>query len=176
MDRFESLLRERGLEDRSVIDIGCGPGVDVALMRRRGLRTVGLDLSQGMLDLAQREYPGQFILADMRSLPLANSVGGIWSCASLLHLPRSDMLGALTEFCRAMISGGILYLSVKMGDGHLWSSANDAYSSPRLYTLWQPPALDEVLASSGFRIIERITETTDQGTTWLSRFAAKDQP
>jgi 2-polyprenyl-3-methyl-5-hydroxy-6-metoxy-1,4-benzoquinol methylase len=49
---FEAL---KPLNDRSVLDIGCGSGPYVVEAARRGsIRVVGLDMAQNMLDLAQQ--------------------------------------------------------------------------------------------------------------------------
>ena len=42
---------------------------------------------------------------------------GIWSCASLLHLPRREIPGALTRLWAALKPGGVMYVSFKEGRG-----------------------------------------------------------
>jgi ubiquinone/menaquinone biosynthesis C-methylase UbiE len=169
--RFTEILLGKGLADLPVIDIGCGPGFDTAAMRAAGLNSIGLDLSWSMLKAGKRYYPGSFVQADMLRLPLNREVGGLWSCASLLHLPRSEMPNALNEFARVLVPGGLLYLSVKEGTGQKWSTATGGQPGPRLFTYWQSSTLDGLIEAAGFRLVHSSAETSSEGTTWLARFA-----
>jgi SAM-dependent methyltransferase len=174
LERFVGLIRSQELDIYPVVDVGCGPGYDLALLRQRGLNGLGIDLSWVMLETGLNHYPGNFVQANMLQIPLSGSAGGLWSCASLLHLPRADAPRALKEFARVLISGGVLYISVKMGAGHSWSFTNDSELAPRLFTLWQPGDLDKLLITTGFQIIHASTETAENGTVWLSRFSLKE--
>lgn len=42
---------------------------------------------------------------------------GIWACASLLHVPRAELVDALRRLRRALRPGGVLYVSLKIGAG-----------------------------------------------------------
>ena len=100
-----------------VVDVGCGPGRDIALLRARGFRVIGVDRSLGQL--RTNSVPG-VLQADMRQLPLrAGSADAIWCQAALLHIPRTAVPAVLAEFARAIRPGGGLYLSVAKGDGEV---------------------------------------------------------
>jgi ubiquinone/menaquinone biosynthesis C-methylase UbiE len=174
LERFAGLIRSQELDIYPVVDVGCGPGYDISMLRQRGLSGIGIDLSWGMLETGINHYPGSFVQANMLQIPLSKSAGGLWSCASLLHLPRADAPRALKEFARVLITSGVLYISVKMGAGQRWSSTNDNKLATRLFTLWQPGELDKLLITTGFQIIHASTETAENGTVWLSRFSLKD--
>lgn len=168
--RFAALVPPGGL----VWDVGCGPGFDTAVLRQNNLHAFGLDYSHPMI-LAGRERQGRqniFIQADMRHLPVCACAAGLWVCASLLHLPRSDAPAALQEFYRVLQPGGILYLSVKMGEGEQWTESAYGRALPRFFTYWQPTELDKLLTDTAFKIIDGWIHHTAQ-TPWLVRFAAK---
>lgn len=165
-ERFCALLSEGDL----VLDAGCGPGFDAAILRRRGLRVVGLDRSWGMLQVGREQFPGWFVQADMRSLPLSSAFHGVWANASLLHLRREDLVRALRDFRRLLLPGGVLFAAVKAGEGSEWRSSAYGSDAPRFYTYWQPDALDAALARTGFQI-ERRWQNGGDGTTWLNRLA-----
>ncbi|MEU4570555.1 class I SAM-dependent methyltransferase [Micromonospora sp. NPDC023956] len=104
-----------------VADVGCGPGREIALLRERNLRVIGLDLSLGQLRTGGQ--PG-VVQADMRRLPLqSGSVDAIWCQAALLHIPRREVPAVLHQFARALRRGGQLYLNVTEGDGEGWDIA-----------------------------------------------------
>ena len=171
--RFVQMIEAYQLAGLPVIDIGCGPGFDAAEMRTQGLHCIGLDLSSGMLETARQYYPNSYLMADMLDLPIKQAVGGLWCCASLLHLPRIDMPKALDEFYRVLVPGGVLYLSVKRGKGQKWSTASDGKPGARLFTLWEPAVVDGLIEGAGFQIIHSTSEISQEETTWLARFAIR---
>jgi SAM-dependent methyltransferase len=101
-------------------DLGCGPGHDLAAFRADGRRAVGVDLSVGMLALArQRGLP--VVRGDLRRPPLQpGSLGGIWSCAALLHVPRKDVPATLEAWRRLLRPDGRLALMTAIGDEDAW--------------------------------------------------------
>lgn len=100
-------------EGLTLYDVACGTG-DVALAVRQGCSAyqtiVGFDISQGMLELAEKRAEGkdiQYILASAELLPVADS-----SCDALtisFGLRNVDNRArALGEFYRVLKPGGIL--------------------------------------------------------------------
>ncbi|MHB1593345.1 MAG: class I SAM-dependent methyltransferase [Streptosporangiaceae bacterium] len=134
-----------------VADVGCGPGRDVVLLRARGLRVVGVDLSVGQL--RARQVSG-LVQADMCRLPLRDdSVDAIWCQAALLHLRRAAVPDALAEFARTVRHGGTLSMSVAEGDGEGFGVASSyASGRRRWFTLHREPSLTALLGAAGFRV------------------------
>lgn len=162
---FASLLSGGAL----VLDAGCGPGFDDALLRERGLRVVGLDRSYAMVQLGHERYPGPYVQGDLLNLPFARgALRGIWASATLLHLPRREFAPALCEFARALAPGGLLYLSLKEGEGEQWRADACGQEAPRFLTYWQPEALDAALEGAGFAAIAAWNEA-GRTANWLNR-------
>ena len=171
IERFVELVPAGSL----VCDVGCGPGFDTAVLRQKGLKAIGLDRSWGMMQAGRTQHgiDQPFAQVDMRDLPLGKTaVSGLWLCASLLHLPREDVARTLRNFARVLKLDGVLYLSVKMGDGAKWTPNPYKDDRLRFFTYWQPETLDPLLAQTGFRIIDGWQEQGRQ-TCWLVRFAAR---
>lgn len=168
MAHFVALLPHPGV----VLDIGCGPGYDTALLAKRGLTAVGLDLSLAMLCAAGNQQPCPLVQADMQQLPLPAIAVGIWACASLLHLPQTAVPATLHEFARVLQPGGILYLSVKQGEGESWAPTAYGHAARRYFTFWQPEALTQQLTNAGFAIIEQFSYAWPE-TSWLICYAQK---
>lgn len=169
-ERFAALTPAGGL----VLDVGCGPGADTAVLQNHNVRAVGLDYSLAMMlaGRAQLELHLDFVQADMRHLPLGRCADGLWCCAALLHLPRADVPAALQGFHRVLHPGGVLYLSMKLGEGEAWTSQSYGQHAPRFFTYWQPDALDRLLAAANFTIIDGWEDTGD-AVQWLVRFARR---
>lgn len=160
-----------------VLDVGCGPGMDTAVLRQNNLQAIGLDYSHEMM-VAGRDtqgFQGPFIRADMRRLPVGGYIAGLWVCASLLHLARADVLPTLHEFHRVLQPGGILYLSVKLGDDEAWVDTPYDEGRQRFFTYWQPETLDALLETAAFQIIDG-WEEKGRRDTWLVRYARKKEP
>ena len=45
-----------------------------------------------------------------------NEFGGIWACASLLHIPSYELVAVLENCYNALKEGSIMYCSFKFGD------------------------------------------------------------
>lgn len=149
----------------NVLDLGCGPGRDAALLSQRGLNTIGIDRSLGMLAEAQRRVGSGFACADMRRIPLASaSLDGIWMCASLLHIPRGDVPQVLNEAARVLTTNGVLFISVRQGNGDEWS---DSDGGLRYFTLFQLDELLELLSQANFTVLQQSVEAFGH-STWIS--------
>ncbi len=152
-----------------VVDIGCGPGRDVALLRQHGLRVIGVDLSQGMLREAQKRVGGDLVQADMRALPFPDrSIDGVWLCAALLHIPWHQVDPTLREIRRVMRVGP-LYVSVPQARSSLqagWHGDNH----PRYFTYFQPEQLRSFLENAGFSVSTQWLSHQDP-VTWINVLA-----
>ncbi len=166
--RFVALVPHNGL----VADVGCGPGFDSSALRQQGMRAIGLDLSWRMLQIGRSLYPGEYVQADMRRLPVGSGVDGIWCSAALLHLSSEDALLALKGFHRVLRRGGVLYFSLKEGQGSGWSQESYGHQARRFFTYWQDESLDLALQQSGLAIRERWVSETPE-VRWLCRLAQK---
>src|SRR5579863_8814549 len=92
----------------AVADIGCGNGMYLAELSRRGHAgpVVGVDLSTGMLHAARRRAPGtRLIAADAAALPLRDGAFGLTMAMQMLdHVPGPD--AAVRELRRVTRAGG----------------------------------------------------------------------
>lgn len=158
----------------TVLDVGCGPGHDLVNLASPGFSPLGLDYSGGMLAQARQITSAPLIQADMRRIPLHTaSVDGVWMCASLLHLPRETAPAALRESQRILKPGGVIFVSVKAGDGDVIRERFGEQTGPRLFTLYQMPELHIMLKSVGFSLLAEHTNDGQGDDEWLNILARK---
>lgn len=166
--RFAALLDPGA----TVLDVGCGPGRDLAWFAQAGLKPIGLDPVVEMITDSPDGVP--VIVGDVRRLPLAaGSVDGWWASASLLHLTAVELPRALSELARVSRPAAVGFVSVKRGDGEELEPV-DGGLHHRYFRYWQPDALDQDLEDAGFDIIARASVDDSLGRRpWLHRLVRR---
>lgn len=51
-----------------------------------------------------------------QDLDAVNINEGIWACASILHLPKKELVAVFQKMCNAVKDNGTIYTSFKYGD------------------------------------------------------------
>ncbi len=123
-----------------LLDAGCGPGRDSLAFIARGYRVTAMDASIGMVHLASQRLGQPVRHLRHEDVTFDREFDGIWANASLLHVTRADLPGVLVRYRRALMPGGVLYASFKLGTG-------DVIASERLFVNQDEASLREVLAS-----------------------------
>ena len=169
-ERFTRLAAPSDWSGPRILDAGCGPGRDAALLRLAGAEVVGLDLARAMLHEARRlDDSAHFSQGDLRRLPFpASSFDAVWCFAALGHLPPAAIAHALTEFQR-VLDGGWLYVVLRQGSGV--RAASWQGSLPRYFTDLTPESLTAALQAAGFTIHEQNTWPAPNHHPWLHTIA-----
>jgi ubiquinone/menaquinone biosynthesis C-methylase UbiE len=145
---FDSL--EPGTADRpiEVLDIGCGPGVDVDVFAEMGYDITGVDVTSSFLREGSERVPeAAFVRGDMRHLPFENAAfDGIWASASFHHVPSTDAGKTLREYRRVLRPGGNLFISTKRDE------EVDDDDTERHFEYYQPAEFRDMLKEAGLRI------------------------
>ena len=109
--RFLSCLPEKAL----ILDFGCGSGRDTKTFLDAGCDVEAVDGSEEICVRAS-EYTGIQVKRMLFSeLDADSRYDGIWACASILHLPRTELASVLGRMEKALKTGGVLYTSFKYG-------------------------------------------------------------
>ncbi|MGB1250058.1 MAG: class I SAM-dependent methyltransferase [Candidatus Promineifilaceae bacterium] len=167
--RFLSLLPTNSL----ILDVGCGPGYDAATFRQQGYRAIATDLSLEMMQVGRGQFGGSYLQADMCHLPFGPIFDALWISASLLHLPKPNAIVAIAEFARLLKPNGILFMTVKEGDGDGMTKEAYGYPLRRYFNYWHSAELDGAL-STNFTPVDGWRKVYPNGTQpWLVRFAQR---
>jgi len=114
-----------------VLELACGPGVFLSVLREEGVAARGVDIDDGMVQTA-REAGHDVVLDDalahMRSLPDA-SLRGLFCAHFLEHLPAPTVQSVYDEARRLLEPGGTFVAAVP----------NAACMSVLGYDFWRDP-------------------------------------
>lgn len=118
-EALQALFREkRG----ALLDICCGEGYyTAALGENPNLQVYGFDISREMVRLAAKRGRGQYFVANMAAIPVAD---GAFDHATHLFAPFNE-----GEFARILKPGGRLY-TVVPGARHLFGLKSALYDTP----------------------------------------------
>lgn len=116
------VLREAGVDEGTVVDLGCGSGILLRELGRAGYATVGIDPSPAMLGLARAASPAARLLqapAERAKLPPCDAVTAIGeilcylppAATSETGLPR--LLGRVFD---ALRPGGVFVFDALVAD------------------------------------------------------------
>jgi SAM-dependent methyltransferase len=110
---LEKFLSQIPTRDRSVLEVGCGPGGNLAqLLERNPRRLVGCDVAPGMVEAAKEAYGAkgvEVVQIDGKTLPFEDQEFDVTFTATvLMHNPETAMLRIVDEMCR--ITRSSIYL------------------------------------------------------------------
>ena len=169
---FEILARE-GLSPRTAVDLACGTGSVTALLARRGLQTVGVDMSEDMLIQAQQkawelEQPPVFVCQRLQELRLPRGVDlAVCALDSLDYITDpADCEAAIRRVYRVLNPGGCFIFDVntpeklRAMDGQVFLDEDED-----VYCVWRGE-FDKKrnICSYGMDLFQR------QGNTWRRSF------
>jgi SAM-dependent methyltransferase len=111
--RFLPLLPKRAL----ILDAGCGSGRDAKSFIELGHQVTAFDSSVEIAALAEKEIGQPVQVQPVQDIRYQQQFDGIWACASLLHVPYSQLSDVFQRLNQALRPGGVLYASFKYGSG-----------------------------------------------------------
>ena len=156
-NEFLSQLPKGGL----ILDLACGPGRDIQEFIKRGFQAQGIDASPKMIEKAKEIAPyATYQIMDMRDLNLPKEkYDGIWYNGGLLVIEKKHAPKIIQDLYKTLKPDGILYLSVKQGEGEGYS-LDKRYNKEKYFAYYNKQELQNLLKT--FEIIETF-ETTLEG-------------
>ena len=101
--------------EASILDFGCGSGRDTKYFLEQNYKVTAIDGSEAICKEVSK-YTGikvkQMLFEEFDD---QDSYDGIWACASILHLPKKDLLSVFYKMNKALKENGIIYASFKYG-------------------------------------------------------------
>ena len=140
-----------------LLDVGCGGGLFIGMMRERGSRALGLDSSREAAAIAWRRLQGPAMAADLENAPLRDgSIGAITMFHVLEHLP--DPRAYLAAAHRLLADDGRLIAQVPNAAswqfrllGRSWNGVD----VPRHLFDFRDRDLEKLLDACGFKVVRK---------------------
>jgi len=110
-ERFLAYLNDGA----SILDAGCGSGRDSLAFKNMGYRVQAFDASSAMVEATRSLVNVPVEKMTFQSAVFDATFDGIWACASLLHVPRTELSTVLENLVSYLNVGGIIYASFKYG-------------------------------------------------------------
>jgi SAM-dependent methyltransferase len=137
-----------------LLDVGCGDGTFLNLMRQRGWTVAGIDFDPKAIASARHKYGLELKQGDLRSAAFpANQFDAVTMSHVVEHLP--DPVSVLQEIRRILKPGGQLVMTTPntAGIGHQKFGANwFGIDAPRHLHLFNRSALSQVVARAGLKV------------------------
>ena len=132
----------------AVLDAGCGSGRDAKVFKDLGFNVTAMKAAPSLAALAQAHIGSPVEVKTFDQITWRDRFDGVWACASLLHVPAEDLPVVLGKLHDALVPGGILWASFKLG-------TEERIDGDRLFTDFDEARMRALLARvSGFSLIE----------------------
>lgn len=166
LDAFLALLPQQA----EILDMGCGSGRLIAhYLIQQGHTITGIDASDVMIGMAQRNFPNQnWHVADMRTVELNQQFQGILAWDSFFHLTPDDQRQMFAQFSTFSAKGAVLMFTSGPAEGE---AIGEMFGDALYHASLSQAEYRALLAKHGFDILKMIAEDADCAghTVWLAQ-------
>jgi len=170
---YEQILRCEGVNPRTAVDLACGTGSVSALLAKRGISVIGVDMSEDMLSVAYEKTrdlknPPMFVRQKLQQLRLPRGVDlAVCALDSLDYITDpDDCAEAIRRVYKVLNPGGVFIFDVntpeklRAMDGQVWLDEDED-----VYCIWRGEFDDATnICSYGMDLFQR------RGNLWQRSF------
>jgi SAM-dependent methyltransferase len=133
----------------ALLDLGCGPGRDLATFAKLGHAAIGIDGAARFVAMARAHSGCEVWEQNLLALDLPEArFDGIFANAVLQHVPTSELPRVLGELHATLRAGGVLFSSIPHGNGE------EGWNGSRYSVYHDPAAWRGYLSAAGFEELE----------------------
>ena len=133
----------------TILDIGCGSGRDLRWFANRGFNPTGFEQAPKLAGLAREHANCPVIEGDFYHYNFSRlEFSALVFVGSLVHLPKESLPVILQSTCQALVTNGLMLITMKEGCGS--SRIDDG----RVYTLWSSEDLEKIFTVNNLHILD----------------------
>lgn len=134
------------LSGKKILDLGCGPGRDSAIFKKKGYNPLCLDISEEMLNLCKAKGLKTLKINIEKLFLPEKSFAGIWSYTCLTTIPKKKVWKIINKLHKILKSDGVLFLGLIEGTFEGWKKADQKYSFQRYVSRYETEEVMEKLS------------------------------
>ncbi|MEA5502226.1 class I SAM-dependent methyltransferase [Halotia wernerae UHCC 0503] len=144
-----------GKTDSPILDVGCGRGEWLQLLRESGYKSIGIDINRVMLEQCRDinlEVIESDAIAYLQSLP-DESLGIVTGFHIIEHLPLTILINLIYEILRVLKPGGLAIFETP-NPQNILVGTNNFYIDPTHLNPLPSPLVKFILEYAGFNAVE----------------------
>lgn len=157
----------RSAPEGPILEIGSAHGRDALVLEGLGRTVRRTDATRAFVEQLRadgRAADALNVLTD----PLVDDQHGPYAAvlanAVFLHFSPGELHTVLRAVADALLPGGLLGFTVKVGDGSEWTTAK--LGAPRFFRYWRPDPLRDLVERSGLDVVELAVDPA-QPCDWI---------
>ena len=175
MSYFIPYLKPSG----KVLDIGCAVGIVMSVLRQKGFKVSGIEISPNMAEYARKRNPNSdIIVGDFLKTDLDEEFDGAVAFAFIHLFPKAEIAKILEKIKSILKPDGCALLGSTESDESKegWYAKKDFNKKgKRFRKFWTEKELAEAIGKSGFKILALKKFPDPYGKTWMD-FVVQNNP
>jgi len=167
MDYFATYIKPGG----SVLDVGCGVGIAMSVLTKKGFRVSGIEISPKMAAFAARRNPEATVMVgDFMEAEFNEPFDAILAFAFIHLFPKAETPAVFRKMQSVLTPGGVAFLSSTESSESkegLYSKEDYGKEHKRFRKYWTEEELRESMMASGFEILDLKKYIDPFGKTWM---------
>ena len=162
--QYNFFLKYLNQDSKRIMDLGFGSGRDSLYFKSKGYKVTSVDPLEEFCLKAKSLGLDDVRCIKAQEIDYNNEFDGIWACASLLHVPSSELNDVFIRCYKALKTNGVMYCSFKYG-------SFEGIRRERFFLDLNEESFKNYIKNTGFEIKEfLITKDVrpDREESWLN--------
>jgi 2-polyprenyl-3-methyl-5-hydroxy-6-metoxy-1,4-benzoquinol methylase len=178
---FEGMgvLNELLTPQSSILNVGCGPGIEAKFFVDHGHTIFGFDISEEMVALAHKKVPSAtFKVMDLKDVEtIKDQFDAVCMRAVLLHVPKAEASACVQSIASKIKDRGYFFIAVKERseggpDEEVKSEDRYGYMCERFFSYYTTEELRKYFKDSNIEVVfEKVSPTGK--TNWIQIIGKK---
>ncbi len=137
-----------------ILDAGCGSGRDSLHFKQNGFQVTAIDNAEELVIRSSQLLKQKVLHLSFDEISFDKEFDAIWACASLLHVPKSNMQNILRKFEKSLKPNGVIFASFKYGE-------TEGFRNGRFFNFYNEFNFAELIDSCNFLSILKTWQSKD---------------